>query len=163
MTGREAVRLGWRLVRRAGWAPILVFLLHVLIARVLDGYINFPPLDIPMHLAGGWAMAYFLSECFAALPEGFIAPGGRKAVEAVMVLNLTTVTAVLWEFAEFLSDQWLGSQAQVGLEDTLLDLALGMVGAVGYVGLALLRGTLGQAKPVEAKPVEAESGESAGR
>ena len=104
------------LVRRAGWAPLLVFLLHVFISRVLNGYILYPPLDIPMHFFGGVAIAYFLSMCFAALPEDAVSPAYRAAAELVLVMSLTATASVVWEFAEFTTDTLFGTHAQLGLE-----------------------------------------------
>ncbi len=46
-------------LRGAGWAPIAVFAAHVLASRVLGLYDAFPPLDVPMHSAGGAAIAFF--------------------------------------------------------------------------------------------------------
>ena len=138
------------LVRRAGWAPLLVFLLHVFISRVLNGYILYPPLDIPMHFFGGVAIAYFLSMCFAALPEDAVSPAYRAAAELVLVMSLTATASVVWEFAEFTTDTLFGTHAQLGLEDTLGDMVLGIAGGASYVLASWRRGTLGLVLPLEA-------------
>ena len=53
--------------------------------------------------------------------------------------SLTTATsAVLWEFAEYISDHSFGSQTQGGLEDTLLDMLLGILGGFTMVSFLLL-------------------------
>lgn len=148
MNFRQSLLVAGSLVARAGWAPLLVFLLHVFISRVLNGYILFPPLDIPMHLFGGIAMAYFLSCCFTAIPEGVVAGRFRTLAECVVVLSLTATASVCWEFAEYLSDALFGTQAQLGLEDTLLDMALGILGAVSYLLVALQRGLVGTIAPL---------------
>jgi hypothetical protein len=139
-------------VLRAGWAPFLVFLLHVFISRVLNGYILYPPLDIPMHFFGGVAMAYFLARCFAALPEQTIARSLRPIAEVVFVVSLTATSSVLWEFAEFTSDAVFGTHAQLGLEDTLLDMAMGITGGLSYAVMSWKRGSLGALAPVHVLP-----------
>jgi hypothetical protein len=144
----EASRIGVALVLRAGWAPLSVFLLHVFISRVINGYILYPPLDIPMHFFGGVAMAYFLAKCFAAHPEDAIARSLRPIAEVVFVLSLTATSSVLWEFAEFTSDAVFGTRAQLGLDDTLLDMALGIAGALAYAVTTWKLGALGAVAPV---------------
>ena len=150
MTIREMVKLGGQLVGRAGWAPILVFLLHVFISRVLNGYILYPPIDIPMHFFGGVAMAYFLSACFAALPDGAVRDDLRAIGQAVFVVALTATASTFWEFAEFTSDVLFGTLAQLGLEDTLLDMALGVAGGMSFVLTSWRQRTLGRVTPLHA-------------
>jgi hypothetical protein len=128
---------------RAGWMPTAVFLLHVFISRVLNGYILFPPLDIPMHFLGGVAIAFFFSRCSALVPASVISGPARPLAQAVVVFGLTGTATVFWEFAEFFSDRLFGTHAQLGLEDTLLDMALGVAGGLAYLASAHLRATLG--------------------
>jgi hypothetical protein len=125
-----------------------VFLLHVFISRVLNGYILYPPLDIPMHFFGGVAMAYFVSRCFAAIPQDVVAPGWRAVAQGLLVISLTASASVAWEFAEFTSDVFFGTRAQLGLDDTLLDMALGIAGGASYVLMGWRQGALGTVVPV---------------
>ena len=148
MTARQVIRIVGSLVARAGRAPILVFLLHVFISRVLNGYILYPPLDIPMHFFGGVAMAYFLSKSFSAVPEGAIAPPYRPFAEFVFVVSVTATASIVWEFAEFTSDFMFGTRAQLGLDDTLFDMALGIAGGLSYAVMSWRQGTLGVVAPV---------------
>jgi hypothetical protein len=142
-------RVALKLVARAGWAPIAVLAAHVVLSLVFRAYKAWPPLDVPMHLVGGISGAYFLSRSFAAVPEAWIAARVRPAFEAVVVVGLVTLAAVAWEFAESLSDRWLRTRAQGGLTDTLGDLAIGILGALIYLVVAWLRGTLGRPDPLE--------------
>src|SRR5688500_274134 len=128
---------------RAGWFPTLVFLLHVFISRVVNGYILYPPLDIPMHFLGGVAIAFFFSRCLAMVPERAISGPPRHLAQALLVFSLTGTATVFWEFAEFFSDRLFGTRAQLGLEDTLLDMALGVAGGLAYLLSAYQRATLG--------------------
>ena len=134
---------------RAGWFPTAVFLLHVFISRVVNGYILYPPLDIPMHFLGGVAIAFFFSRCLAMVPEGAISGPPRHMAQALLVFSLTGTATVFWEFAEFFSDRLFGTRAQLGLEDTLLDMALGVAGGIAYLLSAYQRATLG----VPARPL----------
>lgn len=120
------------LALRGAWAPIAVFLAHVFASRGLNAYAWYPPLDIPMHFAGGVAIAHFFAVGLAALPEGAVAGRFRPLFEGVATFALTCTAAVFWEFAEFLSDRYFGTRAQGGLEDTLLDMALGAAGGLTY-------------------------------
>jgi len=117
----------------------------VFISRVLNAYLLFPPLDIPMHFFGGVAIAYFFANCFRALPAGSILSWLRPWLAAAMVLALTSTATVFWEFAEFFSDRFLGTHAQLGLGDTLLDMALGIAGGLTYLAMAAKLHTLGDA------------------
>jgi len=128
---------------RAGWFPTVVFLLHVFISRVVNGYILYPPLDIPMHFLGGVAIAFFFSRCLAMVPESAISGPPRQVAQALLVFSLTATATVFWEFAEFFSDRLFGTRAQLGLEDTLLDMALGVAGGIAYLLSAQQRATLG--------------------
>ena len=142
-------------VLRAAWAPCLVFLLHVFISRVLNAYLLFPPLDIPMHFFGGVAMAYFLAACVRALGVSSESPALGRVVPALLVFSLTCTASVFWEFAEFFSDLLLGTHAQLGLEDTLLDMALGSAGGTLFVAWAWRTGALTRVltvKPTTHKP-----------
>jgi hypothetical protein len=113
-------------------SPIAVFLLHVVASRGLNAYAWYPPLDIPMHFAGGLAIAHFFARGLAALPDEAVAARWRRLLFGAATFALTATAAVFWEFAEFLSDRYFGTRAQGGLGDTLLDMALGIAGGLAY-------------------------------
>jgi len=126
-------------LRRAGWAPALVFAAHMILWRGVGAYEAFPPLDTPMHLLGGLAIAFFLWTAYSiAARSGALGQPNSTAI-AALTLTSTVASAVLWEFAEYLSDRYLGTNTQKGLEDTLLDLLLGLVGGAIFVGAAWIR------------------------
>ena len=54
---REIVGVARRVLAVGGWAPLLVFVVHVFATEVLDVYRSWPGLDIPMHFAGGVSVA----------------------------------------------------------------------------------------------------------
>ena len=116
-----------------GWAPLLVFSIHVVASRGLNAYVRFPGTDIPMHFAGGVAIAFFISGCFRALPRDTDRRSRVVVLEGVLVASLASTAAVVWEFAEFSSDRLVGTNIQVSLNNTMQDLALGMLGALVMV------------------------------
>jgi hypothetical protein len=130
---------GWRnaslaALREAGWAPALVFVAHVVALRGFGAYAVFPPLDIPMHLLGGIAITYFFARSYRVAERGSLLGQPSRGLFYVVVWALATSTTVLWEFGEFLSDRYLGTHAQLGLEDTLFDMFLGCVGSLAFLG-----------------------------
>lgn len=138
-TPQEAPSAGLRAIaggiwRLGGWAPAAVFALHVILHEVFDAYARIPHLDVPMHVAGGAAIALVAWRSFGWVVTGVFPPMIRLA----FVVGLTSFAAVVWELAEFLSDRYLGTRVQTGLEDTLLDMTMGLVGGFGYVALRRL-------------------------
>jgi hypothetical protein len=51
-------------------------------------------------------------------------------LELILIGSLTASAALCWEFAEFAIDQLLGTNVQVSLENTMIDLAMGMLGGM---------------------------------
>src|SRR5262245_9177136 len=120
----------WKVFKVGGWAPVLVFATHAIIGGVLDAYQWWPPIDVPMHFAGGLSMAFFISRSFQALPRPMV-PRGRLAIlELLLVVSLTATAAVFWEFGEFFVDRVVGVNVQIGLANTIKDMALGIGGSV---------------------------------
>lgn len=136
-------------MRAAGWAPIAVFLLHMVLVAT-GAYAAYPSLDIPMHLGGGIVIAYFFAESLAvAVRAGLLGAPNRLAV-AVMVLGCTCAAAVGWEFAEWAYDQFFSVRDARGYHDTLLDMALGVLGGGLVVAVSAVRG-VGQRSEAESQ------------
>lgn len=110
--------------------PALLVALHGVISLGFDGYRHFPPLDIPMHLAGG----IIITRSGAALLRVAIEAGFVRRLDrllaAFVLLCFATTAAVVWEFAEFIANRYLRLIVQGSLEDTLSDLLIGMLGAM---------------------------------
>ena len=123
-----------RVLRRAGWAPVLVFGVHLL-ASWSALYLRWPALDVPMHFGGGVAIAYFFHcALIEAVAARWLALGAREL--ALMVFGLTCAAAVGWECAEYVSDRLLLSRAQLSLSDTLGDMLLGIGGGIAFIASA---------------------------
>ena len=142
-----------KVFRVGGWAPLMVFGIHVILSRVFNAYVVFPPTDIPMHFFGGLAMAFFISRCFQALPREVVRSSRIVALELILVGSLTTSAAVIWEFTEFACDQIFGSNIQRGLGNTMRDMGLGIAGALVIM---VLRAHALKAKPAELRSVATE-------
>jgi hypothetical protein len=119
-------------VREAAWAPLSVFVVHLVALGVFDAYSRMASLDIFMHFIGGLVMAFFFhrSSINASL-FGVIGPH-HPITHRLLVFTATCAVAVFWEFFEFVSDQTLGTHSQAGLQDTLADLLFGVIGAGSF-------------------------------
>jgi hypothetical protein len=128
----------WRLLAVGGWAPLSLFLLHVALDAGLDAYAAWPRADVPMHLAGGAAMAFFVSRCLRVLTRES-ANCRVVAVELTLVVSLTMTAAVVWELGEFALDRLADTRLQVSLANTMQDLACGGLGAAAFVAAGVRR------------------------
>ena len=135
-----------RTLARYGWAPFAVFLTHC-VASELGLYDSHPRIDIPMHFAGGFVIAFF----FAGALKEFSREGLVQAPVGIMrflfLLASTMAITVLWEFAEWTLDALQGSRhIQISLDNTMLDQLMGMLGGLAFLVsssvLLLSRGSL---------------------
>lgn len=122
-----------KIILRRAWFPAVIFFIHVVCSRLIRVYDIFPPLDIPMHLAGGFAIAYFFLGCFRVLQEKGLMHKLERLLQATLLFSLTCTAALFWEFLEYVSDHWIKTHAQPDLEDTLLDMFMGIVGGTIYI------------------------------
>ncbi len=127
-------------VWQGGWPAIGVFMFHVVASSGFNAYAQFPWLDIPMHFVGGIAIAYFFHRAsITASERGIIGPY-HPVTHGVLVVSLTCVAAVVWEFAEFVADHFVDTYAQLGVEDTLADMFLGICGGIVLLGMVRIAG-----------------------
>ena len=130
---RVLIRWGLTTLRRAAWAPVLVFSIHVIGAAVFHVYRRIPNFDIPMHFFGGVAIAYFFGAAYRAGLESKLLGEPSRVLFPLVVSGWTCLAAVIWEFAEFVSDATWKTHSQPGLDDTLLDLLMGLLGGGAYL------------------------------
>ena len=92
-----------------------------------------------MHFAGGVAIAYFIAKSIATTAGkrllGELTPVGAS----VVVLSLVCSSTVLWEFAEWTTDRLRWTRAQGGLDDTMSDMFVGLVGGLAYLLVCRIR------------------------
>lgn len=114
-------------LREAAWAPVSVFAFY-LVGLALGLYKLFPFLDIPTHFLGGIAITYFYR--VAIRRSQTLVGESPLPIQVLFALTCTGTTTVLWEFYENTFDFFFGTQMVRGLEDTIVDLFLGLVGAL---------------------------------
>lgn len=118
------------------WLPAAVFLLDEIFLYTTNSYDRLPWLDIPMHFIGGVAMAYSYTVFFRLLLERRLVGAMHPWVKILFIVSLVSLTAVVWEWHEFLRDVFLGEHTQLGEADTMGDFFLGVLG--GLAGAMLL-------------------------
>lgn len=112
--------------------PILVFLVHLVSVGILNLYVLFPRIDIVFHYVGGLAIAFTSAQILSYLETENIMPTVNRLLFVVMLIALTAMAAVLWEFAEFLSDQLLHTDLQGSIANTMQDQFLGVLGGMTW-------------------------------
>jgi hypothetical protein len=126
----------FRDVFRIFWLPGAVFLLDELFLYTTNRYDRLPWLDIPMHFIGGAAVSYSYAVFLGLLEERRRMGAMHRAVKILFIVSLVALTAVVWEWHEFLRTIFLGEQTQLGEADTMGDFFMGILG--GLVGAAFL-------------------------
>lgn len=122
-----------KVFKKSAWAPLSVFIFYVIAAKGFNAYMTYPWLDMPTHFVGGAAMTYFF--WIAAIHVQPLLGDIPKLVQLILSCGLTAITAITWEFLEFISDFTLGTKMNLGVVDTLSDLFFGLLGAVVLVTL----------------------------
>jgi hypothetical protein len=82
---------------------------------------------MPTHFLGGVTITYFYRTAIRNA-QRFIGEIPTP-VQILLAFTCTGTTAILWEFYENLADHFLHTHMVRGLEDTLADLLMGLVGA----------------------------------
>jgi hypothetical protein len=85
-------------------------------------------LDIPFHFLGGMTIAYFYRSAIRNSQE--LVGEVPVPVQILFAFTCAATSAVLWEFNETLLDFFLGTHMVRGLQDTIMDLFLGLLGAL---------------------------------
>ena len=120
------------LVLRAIWAPVLVFSVHMVLWQGTDLYLDFPYIDIPLHLFGGLAIAYFFAGCLDVGAERQWVDPVRGLVRVLLLIGLSSVAGVVWEYGEMAVYRTIHVNLQISITDTLVDILVGMVGGGLY-------------------------------
>ncbi len=114
-------------LRESAWAPLAVVGFY-LIGLALGLFDLFPPLDIPTHFMGGVAITYFFR---SAIKHSQKFLGDIPAlIQILFAFTCTGTTIILWEFYENAFDFLFGTTMVRGLEDTIVDMAVGLSGAL---------------------------------
>jgi hypothetical protein len=132
---------GARSALRISWAPVAVVLLHLVMAGLIG---HRRCLDPVFHFLGGAAGAYATCQALVLVPRLASRVGAGHA--KFLAVAAVAIVAVLWEGAEFASDRLLGSHIQLSRLDTMMDLTLGVGGAV----IGAILGAAGAGRKVRA-------------
>jgi hypothetical protein len=114
-------------LRESAWAPLGVFGFY-LMGVAVGLFRMFPPLDIPTHFMGGVSITYFFR---SAIRNSQIYLGDIPTlIQSVLAFTCTGTMIILWEFYENAFDFLFGTHMVRGLEDTITDMFVGMMGAL---------------------------------
>lgn len=111
----------------AAWAPVSVLTFY-LVGRALHLYELFPQLDMPSHFIGGVAITYFYRSAIRNSQR--IVGDIPFSIQILLAFTSAGTTIILWEFYENLSDFFFGTHMVRGVEDTFMDMFLGLLGAL---------------------------------
>ena len=129
MRSKEVVACVIDTLREAAWAPIVVFLFY-LVARSLQLFVYFPPLDIPTHFMGGVVITYFYR---VAIRHAQRLVGQIPfPIQVLLAFTCTGTTTIFWEFYENIFDYFFHTQMVRGVTDTIVDLFIGLLGALVF-------------------------------
>jgi hypothetical protein len=114
-------------LREAAWAPLSVLGVYW-VGLISNLYKSFPLLDIPTHFLGGVAITYFFrvairhsQQLVGAIP---------LPIQVLFAITCTGTTTVLWEVYEIFADSFLHTHMLRGVQDTIVDLFVGLLGAL---------------------------------
>lgn len=119
--------------------PILLFCFHLVL--VLSGiFRRYPWLDMPTHVLGGVFIANSFSLAITYFQERKLISELNVLSRSVFLFALTSSAVVIWEFGEFALDFLFDTSAQASLDDTMLDMFLGLLGGTALI-IFLARGS----------------------
>jgi hypothetical protein len=113
--------------KEAAWAPLCIVGIYVL-GLTFHLYKSYPWIDMPTHLLGGVTITYFYRVAIRN-SQKFIGEIPTP-VQILFAFACTGTTTILWEFYENIMDRFFGFHMVRGLDDTLVDLILGLSGAL---------------------------------
>jgi len=114
------------------WAPFFLVLLHFVL-RASDVYNAIAALDTAMHFTGGIAMSYVAARFVSRAHREALFVSRHRVFEALLIVSVTVIAAVCWEFLELLFEPIGDAQVKNGRIDTLEDLAAGIGGACTFI------------------------------
>lgn len=120
----------WKVFKAGGWFPSLVFISHLILKYILQIYRYWPHADMPLHFFGGMSIAFFVSGNYQLLHHESAKRSRVVLLELVLIVSLTATAAVFWEFGEFALDHFFATNLQGSLLNTMMDLIMGMLGAL---------------------------------
>lgn len=120
-------------IKSGAWAPIIVFSIHLIATFAINIYDFYPSFDIPMHFLGGMSITFFFMESVICAKDLGILGSPSITVLILIIILLTCTTTIFWEFGEWVLDKVFFMHTQVSLDDTLLDMLLGILGGITMI------------------------------
>ncbi len=114
-------------LREVAWAPLCIVGIYIF-GLALDLYDLYPWLDMPTHFLGGIAITHFYRS--AIWNSQKVIGDTPPPVQALLAFTATGTTTILWEFYENTIDHFFGFTTVRGLEETIVDMAMGLSGAL---------------------------------
>jgi hypothetical protein len=111
----------------AAWAPLAVFLFYLL-ARSLQLFSLFPPLDIPTHFLGGVVITYFYRVAIRNAQK--LVGEIPFPIQVMFAFTCSGTTTIFWEFYEYIFDFFFDTKMVRGVTDTTVDFFVGLLGAL---------------------------------
>jgi len=109
--------------------PIILFVINCIIL-ILNLHENNYWISILEHFLGGLFISYSYYSFILFLQDKQIISPTNSLTLSLFIISLTGTTTVLWELAEFMVDYFFDIHMQLGLGDTMLDMALGILGSI---------------------------------
>lgn len=113
---------------RISFPPIILLAIHVVVTKA-GLYERFWWFDIPMHFVGGVLVAISITLLLQIFSQEKKIVLNSKILEFLIIISITSLFAVSWEFMEFFFDFYFSSHMQGNMTDTLKDLCMGLLGA----------------------------------
>jgi hypothetical protein len=114
-------------LKESAWAPLSVVGIYA-VGLAFHLYDLFPYLDVPTHFMGGVTITYFYRSLIRNSQS--IVGDIPLPIRIIFAFTCTGTTTVFWEFYENIMDRFFGFHMVRGLEDTLVDLIVGISGAL---------------------------------
>ena len=114
-------------LRESAWAPLSVFGFYIL-GLTFRLFKLFPPLDIPTHFLGGVVITYFYRSAIRHSQK--LVGEIPFPIQVLFAYTCTATTTILWEFYENILDFLAGTHMVRGVQDTIVDLFVGLLGAL---------------------------------
>jgi peptidoglycan biosynthesis protein MviN/MurJ (putative lipid II flippase) len=114
--------------------------IHI-VGGVLNTYHTIPYYDDIAHLVSSVLIAFLSFVIIYLLDKYWDGLHMDMYAMAFVVVVATMAMGVIWEFMEWGTDLALGTREQWGLEDTLSDLFIDMIGGIGMaiIGVSLIK------------------------
>lgn len=127
ITNKQVINWIFTTLRESAWAPLSVLGFYLL-GLNFHLFELFPAIDIPTHFIGGVAITYFFRSAIRH-SQGIVGVI-PNSIQILLAFTSTGTTIILWEFYENLFDLFFGTHMVRGLEDTILDMLTGLLGAL---------------------------------